>query len=98
MRPDDQLPRITIGHGVRIKTGAIETGGNGCGVADHERKVRLSFGGVITCCVASPPIFWSTCCRNYLPGISPSMFPMSLFRLVVSVLAGCGRKRLKIER
>ena len=99
MRPDDQRPRLTIGHGVGTKTGAVETGGNGCGVADHERKVRHPFGGVVACCVASRrPIFGSTCCRNYLTGISPSVFSMSLFRLVVSVLAGCGRKRLKIER
>ena len=34
-----------------MKTGAVETGENGCGVADHERKVRHRFGGVVTCCV-----------------------------------------------
>ena len=45
--PDDQRPRNIIGHGVGMKTGAVETGGKGCGVADHERKVGYPFGGVL---------------------------------------------------
>jgi hypothetical protein len=64
MCSDHRRSRDTIGHGVGVKAGAVGTGGNGCGVADHRRKLRGRVNGpydVRTSCVL---IFWSTCCRK----------------------------------
>ena len=61
MCPDHQRPRITIGYGVGMKTGAIETGGNGCGSlimsARCDSRGRCSY---VLCCISPDFLVTST--------------------------------------